>query len=500
LGKNRKILVIGLDGATFYILDKMIDSGLMPNLAKIITNGVRGELTSIITTNSAAAWISIMTGTGPGKHSIFEFRSCSPNNLYHKTIVSSRSIKRPTLLQILSYKGKTVGSLNVPVTYPPPAINGFIVSGMLTPSITHPATYPKNLYSELIDAIGEYIIDTPYIFYENRIEAFIEDLQAMMLKRTEAIMYLWQRYKPDFQIAVIAALDRLQHCLWRYIDTEHPRYNPKASKRHANHINQFFSNLDLCLKKVLQVIDNNTTLFIISDHGFQACDLQFSINEWLANVGLLNYSSGRKSALIKYLKSLDSPVFWKLRRWYRRSALGQFKMLSSTKEINWHNTKAYCPFDNQQAISINLSGREKHGIIKPGKEYKLLLNLLKEMLHELKDPKTGAKVAKQVFLREEYFTGPFMELAPDLIMVPNVNFKISPPHRKGMLFKPTGWISGEHSLEGIFIAYGNGIKSGTIIDDAAIVDIAPTILHLMEYNQAIDMDGKVLHKIFASSS
>lgn len=498
--KNRKILVIGLDGATFYILDKMIDNGLMPNLAKIINNGVRGELTSIITTNSAAAWTSIMTGTNPGKHGIFEFRSRSYNDLYHKTVVSSRSIKRPTLLQILSHNGKTVGSVNIPVTYPPTPINGFIVSGMLTPSITHPATYPKNLYSELIDTIGEYIIDTPYIFYENRIEPFIAALQTMMMKRTEAIIYLWQRYKPDFQIAVIAAPDRLQHCLWRYIDTEHPRYNPTESKRYADLINHFFYNLDLCLEKILQLVDRNTTLFIISDHGFQACDIQFSMNEWLDIVGLLNYSSGRSSALIKYLKSLDSPLLWKLRRWYRRSALGQFKILSSTKEIDWHNTKAYCPFDNQQAISVNLIGREKNGIIKPGKEYKQLLNLLKEMLSELKEPKTGAKVAKQVFLKEEYFTGPFMELAPDLIMLPNVNFKIGPSPHKGMLFKSTGWVTGEHSLEGILIAYGNSIKSGVTIDNAGIIDIAPTILHLMECNQTKDMDGKVLHNIFASSS
>jgi len=173
--------------------------------------------------------------------------------------------------------------------------------------------------------------------------------------------------------------------------------------------------------------------------------------------------------------------------------------------IDWKKTKAY-GFGMYGNIHINLQGREPQGIVKPGKQYEDVRNRIISKLLELRDPNTGDKIVEKVYKREELYHGPFVEKAPDLLIkwkdycyYTSNNFEI----KKGSYFGTFLNIDsseykhvGTHRLNGIFMAMGPVIKKGVQIDNAEIVDLAPTILYFLGQPIPEDMDGRVLNEIF----
>ena len=129
----RKVICIGLDGATFDLIRPWLSKGKLPNIGRIIKDGVWGELESVIPPVSAPAWTSFMTGKNPGKHGIFGFKK-EKQGTYEELFVNRKLIKSETLWKCLSDVGKKVIVINVPLTYPPEEINGYLMSGMDTPS------------------------------------------------------------------------------------------------------------------------------------------------------------------------------------------------------------------------------------------------------------------------------------------------------------------------------------------------------------------------------
>jgi len=491
-----KVMVIGLDGATFKILDPMISRGKMPNLAELIKTGTFGELKSVIPPNSMAAWASFMSGKKPGKHSIFGFRIPDSSDFYRKRVVHSKVMKSETLWRILSRNSKKVGVINVPLTYPPQPVNGFLISGMLTPSTNSTFTYPEELGKKLKEKIGDYPINLVWKWYKNRVSDLIEDVKKMTTIRKEATLFLLDLYQPDFCIVVFTGPDRVQHCLWKYIDGTHPEFNAEESKKYMPLIDEFFMMLDSAIGEIRARLDEDTVLILISDHGFQSAHKQFDVNDWLMTHHLLKFRKG-KARTLAFLRALDIPFIHKLRRQVLRNLSGRRKILSPKSQVSWKNTKAYCAGDQQVGIQVNLRGREPEGIVSQGEEYEKLRSFIKQALLNTRDPQNNHAVIRDVFYREEYFNGPFSDLAPDLVFHTYENYATSPYKKR--LYELTGWASGDHSLEGIFIAHGKIIQKGKQFFGAEIVDLFPTILHMLKIGIPIDTDGKVLKGIFQDS-
>jgi predicted AlkP superfamily phosphohydrolase/phosphomutase len=145
---SRKLLIIGLDGATFDLLDPLMDDGRMPNLRGLAAKGVRSDLLSVIPPVTPAAWTSFMTGKSPAKHGIFHFRQFDPLT-GEERVHNSASISDTTLWEYMSAGGISVGVVNVPMTFPPLKVNGFLVSGVDTPSLREDYTYPPELKEEI---------------------------------------------------------------------------------------------------------------------------------------------------------------------------------------------------------------------------------------------------------------------------------------------------------------------------------------------------------------
>src|SRR5438876_11840721 len=155
---KKRAVILGLDGATFDLIDPMITRGRLPHLKRLIDTGVSGPLRSTLHPNSFPGWSSCTTGTSEGMHGVYSpFIKVSGD--YAFRAMSALDIQTKTIWELLSERGRRVGAVNVPTTYPAVPIKGFLVTGMLTPSLASDFTYPPELKSELLTAVPDYIIE-----------------------------------------------------------------------------------------------------------------------------------------------------------------------------------------------------------------------------------------------------------------------------------------------------------------------------------------------------
>lgn len=502
--KRRKVLVIGLDGATFKLIKPWARRGKLPNLARILEKGVHGGLTSTIPPVTAPAWTSFATGVNPGKHGIFDFYMRKKQS-YELTTVNARHVHRAAVWDIVSDAGRKVCVINVPLTYPPKEVNGFLVSGMLTPSGGN-FTYPPVLQEELTQEIGDYKINWKG---ESRSQA-LREWMHILNKVTKAAFYLLKR-NWDLFIVVFQILDRVQHLFWKYMDPEHPSYISEEGNGYGKIILSCYQKVDFIVGKMLENIDEDTVVIIMSDHGFGPLYKAVYINRWLQNCGLLTIKKKRIPLLQQVywllsklrlhpedtLNRLSNSKY--LERVARKILIGQIGRINFQVDIDWSRTRTYA-YGHTGRIFINVKDREPKGIVKPGKEYEETRRRIIKELYALKDPESNEAIVNRVYKREEIYRGPYVTRAPDVLFTTrNGYISYSDLSVVPLTSRVDGIQSGSHRPNGIFMAFGKGVKKG-MIENVNIVDLTPTILHIMAIPVPSDMDGKVLKEIFEPTS
>lgn len=497
---SRKILVIGLDGATFRLIDPWIAEGKLPNLAAMQSRGSRGSLRSTVRPESSVAWSSFATGVNPGKHGVFGFVSSMPD--YRFRINTSQNVQATRFWQIAGKHSKQVGLLNIPMTYPPETVNGFLVSGMLTPSTHSQFTYPPQLKNELLGTVGDYIISVDDI--NSGKEAFIKEVQRGTDLRCKAALHLMRSRPWDLMVVVFIALDRLQHFLWSDMDAVHPRHSSNDGRRFGNAILEQYRHLDTMVGELWRQAGDDTIVILVSDHGFNGFHKTLHVNAWLRQVGLVHYTATSSTSLENRAEQLrHSQVLRRIKRrlpFIREIKLANlWQQTEFARHVDWSQTKAF--FSAESAIRINLAGREIKGCVSPGREYEELREEIAQQLLTLRDPETGQAPIEAVYRREDLYDGPYLESAPDLVVEPKRHESMAQDNYvlssalADTLFGTINPRSGNHDLEGIFMACGPGIRGGVKLHDARIIDIAPTILHAMGLPIPGDMDGRALVEI-----
>jgi len=491
-----KVVIIGLDGATFTILDPLLEEGLLPNIAGLIREGSHGILMSTLPPMTAPAWTSFMTGVNPGKHSLFNWRVRLQKET-KETWVSSKEIRARKLWEILSEKGYRVGVMNVPLTYPPEPVNGFLVSGMLTPNKRVEYTHPPSLKQELEEIAEGYVIDVDIMETSRDLstvegtKSLISELKEATNKRTKAAVHLWRRTRPAFFIVFYEMPDRIQHGLWRSADLSFP-LTSEADQLKRELVLSSFAALDRAIGEWIDLADPQTTIILISDHGFCPQKSRLYLNRWLAEKGFLRYKPsvlGVREGLRRTARHLKR---FMPRPWFMRT-----RGLVDAASIDWQHTLAYAGMPTEFAIYVNLKGREPRGVVPPGEVYRSLCERIKRALLELEAPQSGQRVVKRVFLREEAYQGPYVEAAPDIL------FQLEPGYLATHTSTPGDFIQdvsfegrGCHAMEGILVAAGPHVRKAEEIAKARIIDLAPTILHIMGLPVPKDMDGQVLTELF----
>ena len=507
--EGRKVIILGLDGATFDVLLPRIERGQMPNLAALLHEGVWGGLQSTTPPFSAQAWVSLATGKNQARHGVVDFWEPSPERApgQRRSFVTARLVRGETLWQTAGRHGRRVGVVNVPVTYPPQTVNGYLVSGFLTPQSSGDFAYPPALKDEILSLVPDYHPDPFDPLGASKRQ--ILELEGWMQKHEQVARHLLERKPVDLFFSVVQALDHLQHLFWNGVAGEvgdHP-YSPI--------IDRCFGLADQIIGHRRQMLDGQTTLFLVSDHGFGPAHKWFHANRFLVERGLLALGETQGGGIGSSLNRLGlTPQKLRglirrldvlgLRRWMGRLArvtLGRQIDRSLTLPIDWGRTQAVAGSPAVEGIYVNLKGREPQGIVEPGAPYEALRERLLAELQALRDPETGKPVVHAVYRREELYDGPFLDLLPDVVF----GFGDSPYLASDALGPaqvleplPRDYLQGRHRSTGIFVAAGPNICDGGRIEGARIVDVAPTVLYALGLPIPEDMDGRPLLEIWNS--
>lgn len=504
-----RVLVLGLDGATFDLIRPWAADGTLPNFARLLEEGAHGPLRSTVPPMTAPAWTSFATGTNPGKHGLYDWIARREGS-YRYSPVTALDCQAPSLYRLLSEAGRRVCVLNVPMTYPPTPVNGFLVSGLPAPSTNVPITYPRELYEEILRDVGDYILypDPGQAYSDSGVDAFLDRLHRAADLRAATFDYLRDRLDWDFAMAVFNGTDTVGHAMWRYMDPNHPRHEPAKQARYGDAIREYYRRMDDYLGELMEGLDSDTTLILMSDHGMGPFHKFIHINNWLMESGLMHvrptFSARAKAALFRRgftpMNAYDLAMQMGLGGLKREVVRGQGQGLMKTlflslEDVDWSRTVAYS-MGNVGQVNVNLAGREPHGCVAPGEEYERVRDDIIARLWQLRDPETGEQVVEAVYRREELYTGEQADRAADIVFIPRRmeyfgfgeyefgSHRTIGPVRHG--------ISGTHRLDGIFMAIGRGIRPGARIEDARIIDLAPTIMHLMGEPVPAHMDGRVL--------
>ena len=514
--KPPKILIIGIDGATFSLITPWTEAGKLPHLARLMAEGAWGNLDSTIPPLTSPAWTSFMTGKNPGKHGLYHFISPKEDS-YEFFYTNANTRRSKTIWRIFSDQGIKVGVVNVPMTFPPEKINGYMISGLDTPGENSEFIHPPSLKDELRKHFGEVRLEIRHLEFmrsDDKRDTVLKEMAEHEDHRAQLAIHLIKNYPVDVFMLVFCSVDQIQHYFWHYMDKTHYRHNPKESQKYADAILKAYQTIDEKIGKILEAVPEDTIVVLMSDHGAgPTSNKVVHLNQYLSNLGLLQFKKNDSGSILNtIIKRLD-PL---LRRTLTPRQKAKIANLlpeirkkwdtrrTSLSAIDWSKTKAYCyeVLPTYTNIWVNLRGKHPQGIVSPGKEYNDLLNFVTKKLFELKDPKTGKKIIKNIFRKDEVYTGPYIDMAPDLLLSwwDDDCFDLRPSFQdddndivrnlEDGFDKLVNW-SGTHRLKGIFLFKGTPFKNLHVGDASNIVDLAPTLLYLMGCPIPKDMDGKV---------
>jgi len=491
----KRVLIIGLDGATFDVLTPLVEAGRMPHLRHLIETGTSGILDSTKPPITPAAWTTFMTGKGPGRHGIVDFEKydIASNRL---TFNSTFEIREKTIWDILSEKRCRGGSISLPMTYPPKRVNGFLISGFETPSTDADFTYPRELKHEILRRWPDYSYRSDWqrrafggdaIFDRNM--RYIERSFEQGCEMTE---YCGERFGWDVMMVLFKLVDNLQHKAWRYLDPKTRGNHPVRTERCI----RCFEVLDAALKRLSAYAERyGATTIIMSDHGHGSLDGKAQPNLLLKNWGYLTLRNTLTRARTRGAYLLQRLAGKKNGRFVDNG-------IERELAVDWSRTQACVMHAGIYGfLYLNLAGRQPGGIVPP-ERYESLRDEIREKLlaAKVRDPNGNEiPIFPEVHKTEELYNcrrddQPWL---PDLLLVPQAGFAVV---RKIRGHQPVRWCSdtrmeGTHRVEGVLVVNGPHIQRGKTVR-ANIADITPTILASMGLRVPIDMEGRILEELF----
>jgi len=524
--RPKRVLVFGLDGMTYDVIKPLVDAGYMPTFKELMQGGAWGELTSVIPPVTGPAWVSFATGKQPGNHGVFDFfKPTKSSNAVGMTrrIINSFEADGKTLWSILTEHGRTSIVMNVPVTYPAMPIQGVILADMLAPSIDKPEfSKPEGIVRRFEKDLGEYVITVNWQTYSDSTSAqFVRDTIACEEMRTRYCLRLMDEY-PDWQLCFpcFTEPDRIQHALWKYIDPKDREELKRQGKYDQNVMDlviEFYRQVDNDVRRIWEKAGKDTPVFFVSDHGFGPLYGKFYVNTYLERKGLLKYDKAkiRKAYAVLLMKKVQGKFLKTigLQKAYRDMQARKLEDRQNAaiksfydvfyESIDWEHTKAYMASNTEGGLYINVKGRRLYGnqvdrgAVDPADYLKVRQEVI-DALKQIRHPHTGKPMLSHVEVREDVYTGKYVDRAPDIVFFLDSGEWLADFGLAKGIFKDADWRtgSGTHRMEGIFLAHAPGVKANQGGIKTNIYNVAPTILGYMGLPIPPDMDGKFIQDAF----
>ena len=426
--------VVGLDGVGLPLARELVAKGITPRLGAFMEAGSVGPMRSTIPTISSVSWASFLTGNNPGRHGIYGFTGIDRAQ-FKQRFTGFRDLEGPTLLDVLARSGRRAVVVNVPGTYPASAVAGVMISGFVAVNLER-AVHPPELLPKLKQA--GYKIDVDYIRANERPEEFFRDLFDTLDARRRVLVELARDEAWDVFIGVFTETDRLHHYFWHAWEDESCPYHDRFV--------EFYSRLDEALGELLEILDGVPTM-VLADHGHMLIDSEFYPNVWLREHGLLEYRTEKPRTVTDIA-----------------SATSAFVM-------------------DPGRIYLNLRGRYPTGSLEPASAESVLDEIsagLEACEHD------GRRPVSRTFRRDELYSGPQLEDAPDLVLHFSPGFDIKGSMRATELFGRSA-LTGMHTYDDSFFAAS---RPGMELGDLDITDVAPTLLAAVGIPAAGAMDGR----------
>jgi len=405
----------------------------------------------------------MMTGKDPGRLGFYGFRNRSDYSYDELSIATSQAVKEDTVWDILSREGKRVVLVGVPQTYPPKPVNGLLVSCFLTPSTQSQFTYPASLKSRIEGLVGNYMLDVEDFRTDDK-DRLLRRIYEMTVQHLFVVKNLLTEEDWDFFMYVEMGIDRMHHGFWKYFDPTHPKYVPANPYEAA--VKDYYKYLDQAIGEILALIDDRTSVLVVSDHGAKKMDGGICINEWLIKEGYL------------VLKEKVSGV-----------------LPLEKVEVDWSRTRAWGGGGYYGRLFINVAGREPEGVVPPA-DYEHFREELAQRICALGDDQ-GREINTKVYKPQEVYKE-CRGIPPDLIIYfGDLYWRAvgSVGHQRIHVFdNDTGPDDANHAAEGIWILHEPGKGPGGEIYGLRLIDCAPTILNLLGVRVPNDMQGKIVRK------
>jgi predicted AlkP superfamily phosphohydrolase/phosphomutase len=344
-----------------------------------------------------------------------------------------------------------------------------------------PISSPASFSADLYERLGNYRTlgwaEATWPLNEGRMDekTFMDDLYRVFDDRAQVILSRVDSHDWDVLAGVIESTDRVQHMMWRLMDPKHPMYDAALAERFGDSIERVYRRADEFVGEVVQRLDPDTAVLIVSDHGFHSWRKAVNLNTWLVEQGYMTLR-GQAPGEKKLDDLFSGGEFW--------------------ENVDWSHTRAYAMGLGQ--IYFNLRGREAAGIVSPGGDASRLATELSTRLLALADPDDGASIVRAVYRREDIYSGEYVTNAAELQVGMQDGYRVSwqtalggaPP---GVVYPNMRKWSGDHG------GFDYATTSGVIISnrpivrpDVAIVDVAPTVLKYFGVRIPGDIDGRPL--------
>ncbi len=431
---GRKVVVLGLDGVPYTLIEKFCAEGVMPRFAQLLAEGQAAPMDTVMPEISSTAWASFMTGTNPGRHAVYGFMDLDPK-AYKLQFSNFNSVKAPTMWDYMSRAGRKSVVLNIPSTYPARDLLGVLVSGFVAIDLKR-ATFPSRVVPYL-ENLG-YKLDVDATTFKTSVDAFIAELWDALEKREQALEHLFDTEEWELYIGVVTETDRLHHYLWAAI----------ASEDHPLHafFRDYYRKVDKFIGRIRDRVGADTLFMIMSDHGFCEIQKEIYLNNWLREEG--------------YLQFEQTPP------------KGHQDIAATSRAFNLDPARIYIHRQDAYAKGPVAAG-DVQGLIDEIADKARALQV------------DGRPVIDRIYRRDELYSGNFLATAPDLVFVPHRGFDL-----KGTLSQQTtagrSVLTGMHTQDDALLYVNRPVtKAGK----ASILDLAPTVLSWLGVTPPKPLDG-----------